>query len=247
MIFGFANTGEEHEETLIFTDRCDREYNLGLIWLEAVTHPNERKGCTHKIVTFETAARKGEPFEEMIGKYGIPNKAYPHCTRELKLNVMRSYLESVGWLAGSYKAAVGIRVDEPKRLHEASSHPMHRHTVYPLAHWFPMTKPQILAWWAKQPFDLNLPEELGNCKWCWKKSLRKHGLLARHSPQVFEFPARMEQEYGLAGHNEDGNKRVFFRGNLSTQNLLAVVTESDLTSLPDSVGSTCTESCEAFG
>jgi len=36
------------------------------------------------LVTFETASRNGEPFEEMIQKYGITNMQSPQCTRNLK-------------------------------------------------------------------------------------------------------------------------------------------------------------------
>src|ERR1039458_5841016 len=97
MQFGFANTGLEKLATLVFVERMHTEWEMPITWLEAVTHPGERVGCTHKIVDLATAARKGEPFEEVIKKYGIPNKMYPHCTRELKLNAIRSYLASIDW------------------------------------------------------------------------------------------------------------------------------------------------------
>lgn len=84
LIFVFANTGQEREETLVFVDQCDREYGFGVVWVEAVIDPQPGNGTRHKVVNFHTAARDGEPFEEMIKKYGIPNKSYPHCTRELK-------------------------------------------------------------------------------------------------------------------------------------------------------------------
>jgi hypothetical protein len=240
LVFVFANTGEEHEKTLIFVDRCDKEFGLNVVWVEAVTHHGERIGCTHKVVTFETAARNGEPFEDMIRKYGIPNKAYPHCTRELKANAMRSYAASIGWETGTFKFAVGIRADEPARLSEVPDR------VYPLAHWFPITKRGVLQWWSRQTFDLGLEAHQGNCKWCWKKSLKKHGMLVRESPEVFDFPAQMERLYGLSGYNEDGNPRVFFRGNMSTADLIQITLGSPLETLPDFIGPTCSESCEAF-
>lgn len=37
MIVVYANVGKENEETLEFTDRCDREFGMNLIWVEAVT------------------------------------------------------------------------------------------------------------------------------------------------------------------------------------------------------------------
>lgn len=244
--FGFANTGEESEKTLIFADRCDREFGLNLVWLEAVVHFGERVGSTYKIVSFNTAARNGEPFEDVIKKYGIPNKAYPHCTRELKLAPMRTWLNSIGWTVGTHLTAVGIRADEPKRLRKDADKVG---IVYPMAHWFPMTKPEINDFWEQQPFRLGLQEHQGNCKWCWKKSFKKLVTIAKETPSFFDFPARMEATYGLNGHNIDGNKRKFFRGHMSATELLqiantvpAVPTADD----PDEFSS-CSESCEAFG
>lgn len=245
MRFVFANTGCEWEQTLVFGDRCDREFGLGVIWVEAVVHHGEEKGCTHRIVTFETASRNGEPFEEVIKKYGIPNKAYPHCTRELKLNPMRSYADSIGWHTGKYLRAVGIRVDEPHRIRKGAAH---EGIIYPLAHDFPLTKPEINEEWEQQPFNLELEEHQGNCKWCWKKSFRKLAMIARETPDAFDFPMRMEMNHGLAGHNVDGTPRKFFRGNMATIDVL----ESALTTaipmiMPDpDEDAGCTESCEAF-
>lgn len=243
MVFAFANTGCEWEETLLFADRCDREWGLDLIWLESVVHPREKKACTHKIVNFETASRNGEPFEEVIKKYGIPNQAYKHCTRELKLNPIRSYLESIGW--DNAWRAVGIRLDEPTRWQKTAADTA---ICYPLVWLFPTTKPEINDWWEDQPFNLELQEHQGNCKWCWKKHLPKLIRIAKETPEAFGFPARMEAKYGLAGHNEDGTKRVFFRQHRSTQDIIGL---SQILDLPPTIAdpdedSGCSESCEVF-
>jgi hypothetical protein len=245
LIFGFANTGQENEKSLVFADRCDKEWGLNLVWLEAVTHPG-RLGCTHRVVTFETASRNGEPFEQMIQKYGIPNKAYPHCTRELKINPILSYLKSQGWKKGAYLRAIGIRADEPKRIRKDAKA---EGIIYPLVSPFPMTKPEINEWWAAQSFDLGLEEHQGNCTWCWKKSLRKHVKLYQESPEIFQFPAQMEEKYGLAGHNVDGNPRVFFRSNTSTKGLIQIAQSSAEIRIPSDdpdADSGCSESCEVF-
>lgn len=239
MTVGFSNTGQENEKTLRFVDRCSREWSIPVTWMEAVVHNGERLSCTHRIVDFASASREGEPFEAVIQKYGIPNKAWPHCTRELKLNPMRSYLESIGWQG--CLTAVGIRADEPARIGTADG------IIYPMATMFPTTKPEILEWWKRQPFDLGLMEHQGNCTWCWKKSLAKHVRIAKESPEVFEFPARMEALYGLSGRNVDGTKRVFFRENRSTQNILSIsALLSPQAPLFPEEDAGCSESCEAF-
>ena len=69
----------------------------GGVWVEAVAHAERGIASTHRIVDFSTASRNGEPFEDVIKVYGIPNMNYLHCTRELKANAIRSYMRSIGW------------------------------------------------------------------------------------------------------------------------------------------------------
>ena len=89
-VITFSNTGQENEETLRFINLCDKEWGLNVVWLEAVVNPLPGIGTKHKIVTYETASRNGEPFEAVIKKYGIPNQTFQTCNREMKLAVMRS-------------------------------------------------------------------------------------------------------------------------------------------------------------
>lgn len=243
----FANTGQEHEKTLEFIRQCDEKLGFGTVWVEAEVQEG-RVGTKHRIVTFETASRKGQPYEEVIKKYGIPNQAYPHCTRELKLQPMLSYIKSLGWKNNTYDTAIGIRVDETRRVRKDAAKVS---IVYPLVDWFPTTKPEIIAWWAAQPFDLEIQEHQGNCTWCWKKSYSKLLRLIKEEPHIFEFPERMEANYGLCGSNRDGTHRVFFRQNTSTQKLFELadrlIPENFAFTEPDpSANSGCGESCELY-
>lgn len=246
MVFVFANTGQENEETLRFVERCQREWKLDVVWVEAVVHHDERVSSTHRIVDFLSASRAGEPFEEVIKKYGIPNVKQPHCTRELKSRTIRSYVRSLGW--DEYLTAIGIRSDEPKRINPQAAE--HRF-VYPLAHWFPIDKPGINQWWEEQPFDLSLQDYQGNCVWCWKKSLAKHLRLIKENPQAYDFPRRMEATYGDYVQRRTGlaAKHTFFRESRSTTDLFAiaatVTVQSMLFDRADE-DSGCSESCEAF-
>lgn len=209
----FANTGQENEATLEFVDRCDLLMGFNVVWVEAVVDPRPRKGTKHRIVDFNTADRTGMVFEEMIRKYGIPNQNYPHCTRELKLHPITSYVRSLGWKKGTYDTAIGIRVDEIDRM---SAKREQFRFVYPLVSDIPMTKPSINSWWAKQGFRLELKGYQGNCKWCWKKTLRKHFTLVKENIELYDFPLRMEQQYALAGNSKDKSPRTFFREGRST-------------------------------
>lgn len=247
----FANTGQENEQTLDFVDQCDKHFGLKVVWVEANVQEG-RVGTSHTIVDYKTVSRNGEPFEDVIKKYGIPNKAYPHCTRELKLQPIRSYLQSIGWGIGSYDTAIGIRSDEIDRM---AADAKHKRLLYPLVTDCPMTKPQINEWWSKQPFRLRLKGYESNCKWCWKKSMRKHLTLINEHPDWYDFPEKMEAKYGLAGHNVDGTKRVFFRENRATSDLRKLAKTVDFIPASDDaqeyvyqqsldLGAGCTESCE---
>jgi hypothetical protein len=237
LFFVFANTGQEREETLEFVDQCDREYGWGVVWVEAVIDPQHGNGTRHKVVSFHTASRAGEPFEEMIKKYGIPNKSYPHCTRELKEHAINSYAATLGV---DYKTAIGIRADEYRRVNDKA---VARNIIYPLVDIWCVDKTEVNRFWKQQPFTLHLKEHEGNCAWCWKKSLRKHLRLINERPKIFDFPRRMEQTYPMAGAS--GQKQVFFRGHRSTDDLFGMV-RVQLNLFDMDLDDGCSESCEMY-
>jgi hypothetical protein len=260
----FANTGQENEQTLEFVRRCDEAWGLNVVWVEAVVHHEERKASTHRIVTFETASRNGEPFEEAIKKYGVPNVDFQPCNRELKWNAMDSYMESIGWFKSDYVNAIGIRADEARRVDEKKSGLTN--FVYPLIDWWPTDKQDINTFWEDQPFRLQLQEHEGNCKWCFKKSDKKQFRLISERPWIYDFPRRMEQLYGFHGGPYYGNPppgakpRKIFRQNRSTDELFAQAKALGVTpfipireirshaarQLEMDLDAGCSESCEPY-
>jgi len=179
----FANTGKEREETLEFVNKCDKLWGFNTIWVEAVVFPEKGKGTSYKVVSYETASRHGEPFEQVIIKYGLPNVKFPHCTRELKQRPMHSYVKiQLGWkkYKQSYFTAIGIRIDEVDRV--SSSYKKNRY-IYPLVSLLPTTKKDIYKFWIQQPFSLNLKSYQGNCDLCFKKSDRKIFTILKESPE----------------------------------------------------------------
>lgn len=247
-VFIFANTGEEHEKTLEYVDQVDRYLGLGLVWVEAVINPAMNEGTTHKVVDFKTAARNGEPFEAMIRKYGITNKAYPHCTRETKTNAMYSYLGSIGWKIKTYSVALGIRADEPARFDSAANE---KGIFYPLAE-AGLDKRDVIDEVRRWPFDLGIEEREGNCKWCWKKSDAKHIVNIQKNPEWYEFPKRMEKNYSAIRSDLDPRPRYFFRNHRSTDRMFALAKavgeQMDLSFLPkEEDNSPCSEECGIAG
>lgn len=62
----FANTGMEHEKTLEFVKNCDTYFNFNTVWIEASVVHEKNKGTKHKIVSYKTCSKNGEPFEDVI-------------------------------------------------------------------------------------------------------------------------------------------------------------------------------------
>jgi len=208
MVFVFANTGDEEEETLKFIDLCSKKWNINIVWVEAVVHHNERTASTHKVVNFETASRNREPFEEVIKKYGIPNQNFLHCNREMKLNPIKSYIKSLGWK--DYKTAIGIRVDEFDRINKNRKE---LGLIYPFISDKPTTKQEVSYWWNKQDFRLKLKSYNTNCRTCWKKSDKVLAQIYKENPNYFDFNKEMENKYGK-------DKYTFFRNGRSTEQLI---------------------------
>jgi len=266
MVVVFANTGREREETLQFVNQCDRYFGFKTVWVEAKVVHEKRKGTTFSIVNFETASRNGEPFEQVISKYGIPNAAFLHCTRELKMQPIKSYAKSLKW--SDYKIALGIRSDEPKRLDWEKSK---KENIIYLAQLIQVNKSDINLHWSKQPFDLKLKGYEGNCKTCWKRTFRKLVTIARENPHWFDFMKQMELEYGY--YVSEGIKNridkiefpiKFFRSNKSVEDVFEMAKDKSILNAKDDSRNTnyqvsiwqdgteldstngCVESCEVF-
>ena len=165
---------------------------------------------------FNTASRNGEPFEDVIKKYTIPNQEFIHCTRELKIVPIRSFLRSMGLKKGDYYEAIGIRADEQHRANWKRA--KKDNLIYPLITDIRVNRQFIRDFWDNMPFTLNLKDYEGNCDLCYKKSKRKLLTLILENPKIIDWWAKMELEYG-------NNEHVFFRGNTSALDLLELSKE----------------------
>lgn len=215
VIILFANTGCEHEATLDFVEECDKQFNWGVVWLEALVSQTPGIGIKFKQVDYGSASRNGEPFEDAIKKYGIFGPTNPSCTSRLKVEVFHRYLQSIGWETGikrNHFTAIGIRADEMDRV---SSKFKEQKLMYPLVD-LGIRKRDVALEIKKWGFDLGIPHDaFGNCVWCWKKSLRKLLTVAQENATAFDFPAKMEKKYNTVkadakAAGPDG-KRYFFR------------------------------------
>lgn len=227
IVFVFANTGQENEQTLEFIERCDKYFNLCVQWIEVDVNYKNKVGNSYYMTNYDNASRKGEPFEAIIKKYGIPNNVAPHCTRELKaypiIKFAKQYFNNE-----PYDTAIGIRTDEIDRINPNYKE---KNFIYPLVTNIPTTKNMINFYWKNQPFRLELKGYQGNCITCWKKSDKKLFQIAKENKEAFNFFSKMEEKYGsyipeskkkimLEKNKFIPDKIVFFRKNRSAQDIL---------------------------
>lgn len=192
-IVTFANTGKEAEETLEFVRDCGKYWDVPIVWLEFVVKeaPKDR----FKVVDFDTAARDGEPFEDLIRLRGkLPNPVARFCTKDLKIIPISAYLMSIGiaqsLAEGHRLSIVGIRADEQRR---AAKIEPHRRPLVAAG----VTKEVVSQFWSEQPFDLALPNvngvtPHGNCDLCYLKSAGLISSLIEQDPSRADWWAKME-------------------------------------------------------
>ena len=182
----FCNTGLEHQKTYEFVERVEREWGVPVHWLEY------RHDGGHRFVEVrpETASKKGEPFEALIRAASyLPNPVTRKCTVELKIQTAKRFAKSLGW--DEVVNVLGLRADEPRRVarmidDETVAMPMAR-----AGH----ARADVLAFWAVNSFDLELPGNdvaLGNCVGCFLKSRSLLQRAMRAEPEHFHWWLRME-------------------------------------------------------
>lgn len=227
----FANTGKEHEKTLDFVQAVSQRWSVPIRWLEyrrtrwPKYRSEERATAQHAIaqaagrsyelagkepgfaeVTYETASRNGEPFENMIDLNGLPNFATPHCSTELKTRVIKRFMLAQGY--EHWDSIVGIRADEAQRAARMRANASRERwdVDAPLVA-AGVTSEEVLAFWLgpdwmpgrpfpeqlPQGFDLGLQPELGNCDLCFKKQRRKLVQITIREPRRLDWWEEQER------------------------------------------------------
>jgi len=193
----FQNTGLEHAKTYEFIKACADNWSVNIEWLEYRVDADGNHAF--ELVDFDTASRKGEPFTTLIDKKGyLPNPVSRICTSNLKMRTLDRYLKTLPEFAEGYTNAVGLRADEPRRVHRIKSDNGREEMCCPLYH-ANVTHEDVVAWWSKQPFDLELPlggNMAGNCVGCFLKGKEKIELLMKAMPEYFDWWIQAETEIG---------------------------------------------------
>jgi 3'-phosphoadenosine 5'-phosphosulfate sulfotransferase (PAPS reductase)/FAD synthetase len=193
----FANTGKEEEATLRFVRECSDRWGVPITWVE---YRDNEQG--YAVVDYDTASRDGEPFEAIVKKRNyLPNPVTRFCTVELKIRTMHKHLKSMGWADGDgWNQFIGIRADEGRRVAKIRARPspetVKETMCMPLAD-AGVTVRDVGAFWAAQPFNLELPTYngrtlAGNCDLCFLKPAAQVASLIAEKPSRAIWWAKIE-------------------------------------------------------
>ena len=197
----FANTGREREETLRFVHECSTNWGIRVRWIEyrdlKRAYDQKQAGVEDSFeeVGYNSASRKGEPFAALIAKKKyLPNAVTRFCTIELKIRVMRDFARAIGF--DRWDNVIGLRYDEGHRVLKALARNEEGkerfRAVMPLSK-AKVTKRDVMAFWAAQPFDLALMPYEGNCDLCFLKSRAKLAAIMRENSGIADWWIEQEK------------------------------------------------------
>ena len=192
----FANTGKEMEATLDFVHECEKMWDVPIHWLELDIGTNPI--WQTKEVTYETASRNGEPFDKLINKKNglLPSLFTRHCTIELKIKVINRFMRNQGYK--EWYSALGLRFDEPRRVSDSKNNSQKHVNIAPLYE-AKITNEDVLEFWRKSNFDLQLPSidgktVAGNCDLCFLKGTKTLLNIIRERPDLADWWVEKEKE-----------------------------------------------------
>ena len=254
----FADTGAEHPKTYDFIKNCVEYFGIKLTCLRAVYNTTKGIGVTYKYVGVEGIGWDLSTMKKQIEIYGNFTVNRPNCTSRMKSDVMDKYKkETCG--KGNYYQWFGMRIDEPRRLKfiEKTKDMFSEKAINPdntryLAEISNFDKLDVLSWWEKMPFDLNIKEHLGNCVFCIKKGGKKIALAQRQEPELFKQwnDVMTGESVRLMPADKFGTGRIY-RNWLTPNNLIAQFSNLSDDELRDFIykgreddSGSCSESCE---
>jgi len=144
--------------------------------------------------------------------------------------------------------------DETKELLISRIKKQHKIGLRYLAQISKADKEEILNWWGEQPFNLEIPEYLGNCVFCVKKGVNKIALAAKDEPELLDdFLNVIESHDARILPSRRDNYLDMYRGNMSLRQIIEAYKDISREELFNNLRSSkrfesgsCSESCEIF-
>lgn len=236
--FVFMDTGAEHPKTYEFVKNVAKHFDITVTALRTVVSMEYRVGVRYQVVPLEVCQPDLKPWSDMVEKYNLPYIGGAFCTDRMKVQPFKKYCDET-YGKGSYTTWLGIRADESHRLKDNEGFRY-------LAEISDFSKQDVLGFWAEMPFDLNLPEHLGNCVFCIKKGDGKIALAARDEPELYaqfqKLIAPKAKERTMYRKKRTLEDIVVEFRDVSTEDLRVRVKTNKRKEAGE-----CTESCEVMG
>jgi len=240
------DTGAEHPKTYEFVKNVVKHFDINLTCLRVVVNPELGSGNSYRIISLDELKQDLQPFRDVCYKYGTPYIHGAFCTRTMKLEPFTRYCNDK-YGKNNYQTWLGIRVDEPRRLKQKDGYRY-------LADICDFDKQDVINWWKSQPFDLDLPEHLGNCVFCIKKGINKIALATRDEPKMAEDFINLinDPDVRVVERRQQENK-IMYRGNNSLISIMAMYQNHSREDIAATIkgnkgfeSGSCSESCEIF-
>lgn len=241
----FMDTGAEHPATYEFVRAVVRHFGIDLVCLRANINPQLGKPSSYSVVSIDDIGPDLAPWRAMMKKYGTPyNTGGAFCTDRLKLVPFEKYCKEH---FGEWVTVLGIRADEPKRLKGKPG-------VAYMADFSDFEKEDVLMWWASMPFDLSIPEHLGNCVLCIKKGVNKVALAARDEPELAAgFLSAIKCPSVRVVECRKSPSDVMYRGRATLERIIEMFSLHSRREIAATIkgmggedANSCSESCEVF-
>lgn len=167
----FADTGREHPKTYKFINDFEAHEGIPVIRVSYY-------GGWQKLLKARRA---------------VPNYFKRFCTEELKVKTARRYLRSLGHIR--YTQFIGFRHDEQVRVQKYNHRWKKVATRFPLDE-MKATKPDVLEYWSKKPYDLEIPAIHGNCIGCFMKGEAALMAIYKENPEYADVWINDEETMG---------------------------------------------------
>lgn len=249
----FIDTGGEHPETYKFIKQCVAYFKIKLTCLKCIYSRKKGVGPTYKVISIDDIKWDLSTFKDHVELYGNFTINRPNCTEKIKRIISQKYRNKM-YGSGNYFNWLGMRIDEPKRLRFLNTDVPNPDNIRYLAEISDFDKSDIVDWWSEMPFQLSIPEHLGNCVFCVKKSTKKIALAQRDEPELFkEWCNVVTGPHVRLMPSDKFGKGAIYREWLSPNQVIAQfshATDKELRDIvyrgkKDDTGE-CSESCEGF-
>jgi 3'-phosphoadenosine 5'-phosphosulfate sulfotransferase (PAPS reductase)/FAD synthetase len=258
--FIFMDTGAEHPKTYEFIRKVNDWLDLNLVCLRLKINPTLGEGNSYEQITINQIGQDLEPFKAMMSKYGTPYIHGAFCTQVMKGKPYLAYCKDR--YDNDFISWYGIRIDEPTRLNQENPQielfetkkktKKQKNVIKYLAEISDFEKQDILDWWKIQPFDLELPEVLGNCVFCIKKGINKIALAAKLEPKMANTFNDAITSDSVRITDREQESEIMYRGDHSLVSIIKMYEDVSADDLAQTIRSmkredsgSCSESCEA--